>query len=237
MKNLTIEQRSKLYSKLNPSEKGDKAKMLLAHIAEITEGQMPNRTFTVIGKVVGLSRERIRQLSKKMNYVPHHQITKIPKQIFKICEFCQKEFTANREITRYCSGECRSLARFYNNYILLVCSNCGMGFLRENRRHHELIQREGQNFFCSKKCQGIWLSTGYGWGKTNHKLRLEQVPLAKYRKIFPKAFTIREYMQIMGLSRSKSETNLKSFEKLRIISKTRPYVYRFRKVGLLKNVN
>ena len=68
-----------------------------------------------------------------------------------ICQYCGKEFYADRKGRKFCSNECRSLSQ--RKRIITRCEQCGKVIqkkkcLYENVEHH----------YCSIKCRSLWLS-------------------------------------------------------------------------------
>ena len=68
-----------------------------------------------------------------------------------ICQYCGKEFYADRKGRKFCSNECRSLSQ--RKRITTKCEQCGKVIqkkkcLYENVEHH----------YCSIKCRSLWLS-------------------------------------------------------------------------------
>lgn len=68
-----------------------------------------------------------------------------------ICQYCGKEFYADRKGRKFCSNECRSLSQ--RKRIITKCEQCGKVIqkkkcLYENVEHH----------YCSIKCRSLWLS-------------------------------------------------------------------------------
>ncbi len=104
-----------------------------------------------IGKLAGLSRERIRQIlsraGERTARLPHGN-----------CLHCGKVLT--RRKARFCNGDCRHL---YSNPEI-ECSQCGVHF----RRQLSSLYHNKTLFFCSKRCQGRWLGRTYGFKKHTH---------------------------------------------------------------------
>ncbi len=117
---------------------------------------------THIAGVVGLSRERIRQILRG-NGLPTAAVGYGKKTIVEMeCNYCHKKFQGH-SYALFCSRECR----YDYHRVNLVCEVCGVVF---SRRYASIRSRycEGRDttdhIFCSKRCQGKWLATTYGFG-------------------------------------------------------------------------
>jgi len=117
---------------------------------------------THIAEMVGLSRERVGQILRG-NGLPTTSVQYGKKYKVEMeCNHCHKKFQGDRH-SLFCSLKCVS---DYHR-VDLVCEICGVVF---KRRYGEIRSRycEGRDttdhIFCSKKCQGKWLATTYGFG-------------------------------------------------------------------------
>ena len=112
-----------------------------------------------IGKQVGISRERVRQIlkSEKMR-------TKIPtKSKTYTCAVCGKKFSLSpSDIIRGCTGLCCSRqCRTKYCAITFICEVCGREFTcpqSEVLYHARNPNGPKRGRFCSKQCQGKWIS-------------------------------------------------------------------------------
>lgn len=116
----------------------------------------PCMTLAAIGRKVGLSRERVRQI-----LVDENVETKRMRQSY-ICLNCRKIFIPqpNHRRKSFCSAKC------YHEYhsLILICEQCGKPFERLVSRI--LDQRQKHTYyFCSKICYGRWLGIHYGRGR------------------------------------------------------------------------
>ena len=119
----------------------------------------PSLSYAEVGRLLGVSRERIRQVVGKRRRFP------------KSCRVCgsqifarQKGVTGTAYRQRYCA-ECwasEKQRRRAAGEVPFVCEICGKTFwIRASavRRKQKIGQRIR---WCSKKCQGRWLAANYG---------------------------------------------------------------------------
>lgn len=74
------------------------------------------------------------------------------KHIARRCQWCNKQMKGIPGATKYCSVECRKAAREkrkQDKMVTSICEGCKKEFL-----HSRKVKRT----FCSKSCQGVWLS-------------------------------------------------------------------------------
>ncbi len=104
-----------------------------------------------IARRVGVSRERVRQILTDEGLSTRRYIQKY------VCAGCGK-ITNN---TRFCSRKCRH--EYYNPQV--ECYQCHKLFRRKASQLYSPRQLH-KYYFCSKHCQGVWLSKEYGWGRS-----------------------------------------------------------------------
>ena len=93
-------------------------------------------TYRQIGKQVGLSYERVRQLLPKgLRGQAVIRDKEIPRSVMAICEYCGKEYPRHRKLQRFCNKECRKnwwITQRHNghnpNYGITSCVICGTEF-------------------------------------------------------------------------------------------------------------
>jgi len=108
-----------------------------------------------IGRRVGLSRERVRQIARKEGAAARSR----GEQRELVCPECGKVFTVRsssiEQRRRFCSRECsaRSQRGPRVERLTFSCEVCGQTYTRKASE-----VKDGTRF-CSKTCQGKWLST------------------------------------------------------------------------------
>jgi len=117
-------------------------------VLEILE-ENPSIPYSTIGDMVGVTRERVRQIAQKNGYPPRNGALKL-----KPCPICGKDFSTRN---LYCSLACSHNAM--RNRIVVNCHQCGETF---ERRPGAMRSKSGK-YFCSRVCFGKWT------GKTNSK--------------------------------------------------------------------
>ena len=111
----------------------------------------PYATLQSIGDQCHVSRERIRQILKEAKLPTSHLARSYN------CLNCKKEIKERRSHS-FCSNKCRYE---YHN-LLIECDQCHTMF---RRRRSEVLRPSMKHnyYFCSKRCQGYWLSSNYGF--------------------------------------------------------------------------
>ena len=69
--------------------------------------------------------------------------------MIKICEFCGKEFNANRAKAKFCSRECSH--KNMNKKITCKCDNCGKNIEKKRDEYNK-----SKNHFCSQECKAMY---------------------------------------------------------------------------------
>jgi len=119
---------------------------------EVLKLRQNNPCFTLqtIGDIVGLTKERVRQLLKHANLN-----TKSFKGI-SFCINCGCEIKGNNRLTRlFCSKQCR----YQYNEIPLYCDTCGKLFYRQKHIVAAASRKGYKHNFCSQHCKGVHLGT------------------------------------------------------------------------------
>ena len=116
----------------------------------------PSLTYAEIGRLLGVSRERIRQVAGKR------------RRYSRVCKVCGQHIQIRREgVTqtayrlRYCA-ECWTTAkqrRSRTNRIDFACEVCGKAFWRTEGIVKRMKKRGHKIRWCSRQCQGKWLGT------------------------------------------------------------------------------
>ena len=118
----------------------------------------PSLSYAEVGRLLGVSRERIRQVSGQS------------RRPARFCEACGRRIRLLHEgvtQTAYYQGFCRDCwtaekaRRREDRFRTFVCEWCGTTFLRSvgtARRQEEMGRRIR---WCSKQCQGKWLGAHY----------------------------------------------------------------------------
>ena len=68
-----------------------------------------------------------------------------------ICQYCGKEFYADRKGRKFCSNKCRNLSQI--NKITTRCEQCGKT-IQKKKSYYE----KAEHHYCSTKCRSLWLS-------------------------------------------------------------------------------
>jgi predicted nucleic acid-binding Zn ribbon protein len=117
-----------------------------------------------LAKIVGVSRQRIAQLVE-INDLGH--VVKTRENNQRKCIVCDQDMDHDK-FGRYCSDECKLLLRKQNFYVTLKCATCGGEFsIRKSEYKARLRNKQTEDFFCSKKCQGSSVGKKYGFGNRN----------------------------------------------------------------------
>ena len=140
-------------------------------------GRNPYATLDEIGKAIGLTRERVRQIIAEANKNP--DIEPIERHArrgggFKAyCIECGKKLTTGKKAFKESTKTCRECAKA--KPIVFFCSGCGketvkstpeeIASWKQNKKH---VQNPSLNF-CSLKCSGHWLGTNKGFGATRKR--------------------------------------------------------------------
>jgi len=105
----------------------------------------PEWTLDAIGKEVGVTRERVRQILKKRG------LPTKAKRTPKLCAACNIRIEASR---KFCSPECRKK----NSSITFTCSFCGVDVTWARSVYNAQKRRGYKNIHCSRVCsiRHIW---------------------------------------------------------------------------------
>lgn len=127
-----------------------------------TRRRNPCATLEQLGAKYDISRERVRQILSR-----YGEQTKHYEQTYD-CIQCGKPFI--KKGSRFCSKECS----FNYHHLKLTCSWCGKEFYRRvceflSYKSRSKGMSHGTNYYCSKKCQGLWLAHNYGFKKGERK--------------------------------------------------------------------
>jgi len=122
----------------------------------------PSMTYAEIGRLLGVSRERIRQIAGQST---HRQ---------RVCKVCgvgirshEPGMTKTAYNLRYCPAcwAIRKGKKKTHQEVSFVCTTCQSVFTRRVSEIRKM-DKNGQTVrWCSKKCQGKWLGTNYGLGR------------------------------------------------------------------------
>lgn len=115
----------------------------------------PTWTLQQIGDVVGVSRERVRQVLKKNSIQTIHYIEK------PYCKNCGNPAKPRR---KFCGPKCR----YDYGQVEIVCIVCGVKKQRSTAWYNRMLKDpsytgNGSRVFCSKKCFGYY--AGKNWSK------------------------------------------------------------------------
>lgn len=106
---------------------------------------------THIAKMVGVSRERVRQILSGEGLS-----TKVPFTSFAFCEDCNKRLSTKSRFCKVCFMKSRRME--------LVCMSCGTAY---QIRKKEVETRRARGYklnFCSRRCLGAHAGHTYGFG-------------------------------------------------------------------------
>lgn len=97
-----------------------------------------------IAKVLNLSRDQIRWTIKSEKLTRGTDLEPLKTEIQKACIICGESFCSTSNNTKYCSKECKALARSKPNQLSMIpCKKCGSMF----------IPKEKIQVFCSARCR------------------------------------------------------------------------------------
>ncbi len=120
-------------------------KSVKSKVLEILAGD-PSLPYSTIGGVVGVTRERVRQIARSNGYPSRQGIARSKP---KICPRCGKTFNTNNE---YCSTDCGYKAR--RKRIIVICRQCGSTL----ERTPGTMRNNSGNYFCNRECYWRWTS-------------------------------------------------------------------------------
>ena len=116
----------------------------------------PDLSYAEIGRILGVSRERIRQ------------VIGVRRRKVRACQACGKKLKLSRSglaksayYRGYCP-ECWTLEkerRRLEHYRSFICEYCGTTFTRKASAVKRQLKRGQRVRWCSKQCQGRWLSS------------------------------------------------------------------------------
>jgi hypothetical protein len=147
---------------------------------------------TYIGKDVGLSRERIRQIANQHGYQPSHETSR--KLKIKNCYYCGNKFSSKYYTSKFCTNKCRIRFHFYKHNTLEVCTFCKLGYLSPTSRRGEHL------IYCSKTCQGKDLAKNFGWGSPRDNRKPKYISIDNVKDKLKEPFTTREFAVKFGYS-------------------------------------
>ena len=124
-------------------------------------GKLITGILTEIGKEVGLSRERVRQIAVLMGYqTPWKTSREVNKSN---CKICGNEFQSTVGSRLCCSKECYKTYHRKKYWTTINCKKCK----KEKKFLKSLIEIGRKPVFCSKVCQGKWLAEEHGFKSQN----------------------------------------------------------------------
>jgi len=133
----------------------------------------PCATLSFIAKQVNTSHQYVDYILSK-----HGAPTKHYKQEY-ICNNCGIKFkpTQAHKSRLYCSNECKNEHQHKLHWITVKCAYCkGTKEVRVSQYNRQLKCSNRDINFCSKKCQGKWLSDNYGFKNRHPKYEHEGRP-------------------------------------------------------------
>lgn len=124
----------------------------------------PKMLLREIGEQVGLSRERVRQILKRVGLPTSTLGTRTC-----VCGAPSRHRRKDGIESRYCSTACKAAAstkRKAAYLVTLLCETCHKTFWRNRRQvaWHAVHSRFDARF-CSKACHGVWLGTTHGMAR------------------------------------------------------------------------
>lgn len=131
--------------KLNPSPKRDRTIELLAELCP--DGKTGAGVLTQIGREVGLSRERIRQIAVELGYTP----TRRSQMLARLtgCRYCGDVFDPHGSKRVYCCRVCRKKDWHRMKYEMRKCE-CGREFECPKASHKRLCSHACRNLYASQ---------------------------------------------------------------------------------------
>ena len=129
-------------------------------------------TQSKIAEILGISRERVRQVVNKLGIDTRDgRISNRPKNL-RFCRSCGKELARNY-VVKYknnTAGKCRE-CQSKEAFVELKYDVCGITFKRRKTQHNRALRDyKGVGVFCSRKCWGTVAGTKYGWGKNGRTI-------------------------------------------------------------------
>ena len=148
--------------------------------------EKPTRTLQSIGTVVGLSRERVRQILKEtglVKYYPTDAMRAQRSQTYRNCIHCDADIPSGTFARK--TGKCPTCSetrKFEKKFQTHTCSYCNGLFVISKRayywrqkRKEEYAKKVNSKYYnpgvtCSRKCSAKQLGMGirYGWGSSSH---------------------------------------------------------------------
>ena len=110
----------------------------------------PSLKGSEISSLIGISRERVRQILKKYELPTKASIN------YNSCLQCKK--STGKTGRKFCNPTCRTL---YIN-IQLECEVCHNKFDRRKAVHEHNLEKGYKHIYCCKQCQGHWLGVHHG---------------------------------------------------------------------------
>lgn len=177
----------------------------------LTKGMIPQGMLQTIAKELGLSRERVRQVAKRMGLIMPRKTVVI--QNTGKCASCGKEFD-NRNHKKCCSPECYKQYRLDTFWTTIDCKNCG----KKIKFRKNLIALGRPPVFCSKFCQGKFMGKEYGW-KKGRKLNYYPKAYTRIKDMGKQEFSLREYTETFNMSRVNAYSDMWTLIQKNIVSK------------------
>lgn len=119
----------------------------------VGEALLPSKTLEKVALAYGISRERVRQIvwGSGVKYVKAKTKLELASKYFW-CVWCGRNIPdarISRNLSKYCSAECRDCLSIFDLKNLRVCKNCGGKFFpNRNWKHVHGSTSE----YCSTKC-------------------------------------------------------------------------------------
>ena len=119
----------------------------------------PNRSASDMARVIGCSRERVRQILKSLDLPTTSGAYRV--QYFCQNRECGREMTGSGRTTRkYCDKTCHSKACRTK----VICAECGTAKFVTNSQYKYKMAHGQKVWYCGRACLGKWLGREHGSG-------------------------------------------------------------------------
>ena len=119
----------------------------------------PDRSASDMAKVIGCSRERVRQVLKSLDLPTTSGAYRV--QYFCQNLECGKELTGSgRNKRKYCDKTCY----FKSRRTEVICAECGKAKYVINSQYKYKMAHGQKCWYCSRTCLGAWLGREHGVG-------------------------------------------------------------------------
>jgi hypothetical protein len=163
------------------TEKALEIKSLIKTYVDVNGGKVYHGILTDISKRVGCSREYIRLIMENEGYRSVHK--QIKEEMKRICDWCHRPYTTERNNQRFCKIKCR-LAHRNDKYLAVTpCVVCGTPI------EYYKVRKNYKPKYCNRICQGKGLAMRTG---------CQTYDLKKINKL--RVFTSNDLVRLIGFT-------------------------------------